>query len=357
MSSPSFRLLQLPQVVLRELLNLLDLNELFIFSLCSRRANRYVKVYFNRFSKWKMSVTGCISWPEVRFEKPNTTDTFVVIKKSSELQGTEKVTIGGHTVPFVKTPESCELLWDDERIGIKIVDYICELFSRVPSFLCVGPEFIWMLKLFSNLSEEVMVSPIQSKRPYAKWMPFSEEECLELLTAKIISPLFVWGGDFPEGFKYTGSFGVHEHFVIHEGLWITVENLVSIGKTCTDVFIRESKLTSTDINTFLKIWMNHKANALRSLVIKCENINQDVIFNGLEDKMITVEGTMVYENMGTPWEFPPGLTVLRRNDGMIAAAALLSIRLCIGIWTDIGSIRENDTGTWKLLPINNPPIP
>uniref|UniRef100_A0A1I7UK29 FBA_2 domain-containing protein n=2 Tax=Caenorhabditis tropicalis TaxID=1561998 RepID=A0A1I7UK29_9PELO len=223
-----------------------------------------------------------------------------------------------------------------------------------------------MLKLFSNLSEEVMVSPIQSKRPYAKWMPFSEEECLELLTAKIISPLFVWGGDFPEGFRYTGSFGVHEHFVIHEGLWITVENLVSIGETCTDVFIRESKLTCTDINSFLKIWLNQKANALRSLVIKCENINEDVIFNGLEDKMITVEGTMVYENeklsamfesMGTPQEFPPGLKVLRRKDGMIAAAGLHSIGLCICIWTDIRSIQENETGTWKLLPINNPPIP
>uniref|UniRef100_A0A1I7UK28 FBA_2 domain-containing protein n=1 Tax=Caenorhabditis tropicalis TaxID=1561998 RepID=A0A1I7UK28_9PELO len=330
----------------------------FIFSLCSRRANRYVKVYYNRFLKWKMCVVGCGSRPVFRFKKQGTTDTIVVIKKSSELQGTENVTIGGHTVPFVKTLRSCELLWDNRRVGFKIVfDYICELFSLVPHSFMIAPPLLWLLQIANNIVTYVAVTPIVSKGPYYRDLPLSEEECLEALTAKINSPYFEFNCDFPEDFSYNGSFGNHDYIYITDGLWTTVENLVSIGETCTDVFIRESKLTCTDINSFLKIWLNQKANALRSLVIKCENINEDVIFNGLEDKMITVEGKMVYEKKIDSLEFPPGLKVLCRKDGMIAAAAIHPIGLCICIWTDIGSIRENETGTWKLLPINNPPNP
>uniref|UniRef100_A0A1I7UK26 F-box domain-containing protein n=1 Tax=Caenorhabditis tropicalis TaxID=1561998 RepID=A0A1I7UK26_9PELO len=364
MSSPSFRLFHLPQVVLRELLNLLDLNELFIFSLCSRRANRYVKLYYNRFLKWKMFITGFSRQPVIQVEKKSRNQTIVAIKENIELPSVEKVTIGRHIVSFVKTPENCELYWDDRRIGFKtVVDYICELFSPLPNHLCVGPDFIWMLEMFNNLSQHIVVTPVLTAAPCLEFFQLNEEECLEVLTTKIKSPTFDWGGSFPENFSYAGSFGVHDRFTIDEGLWVTVDNLVSMGETCSEVSIYKSKLSSGDLNTFLKMWLNQKANALRLLVIKCENINRDVIFDGLENEMITVEGTMVYENkklsamfesMGTPLEFPPGLKVLRRNDGMIAAAALHSFGLCIGIWTDIGSIRENEPATWKLLPINNP---
>uniref|UniRef100_A0A1I7UQQ3 FBA_2 domain-containing protein n=1 Tax=Caenorhabditis tropicalis TaxID=1561998 RepID=A0A1I7UQQ3_9PELO len=109
--------------------------------------------------------------------------------------------------------------------------------------------------------------------------------------------------------------------------------------------------------------MNHKMNALRLLVIECGNIDQDVLFDGLEEEMITVEGTMVYENKNLSavfgkhhrsLGFPSGQKVLRRNDGMIAAAARHVIGLCIGIWTDIDSIRENEKGDYQMPPIMNP---
>uniref|UniRef100_A0A1I7UQQ2 FBA_2 domain-containing protein n=1 Tax=Caenorhabditis tropicalis TaxID=1561998 RepID=A0A1I7UQQ2_9PELO len=100
--------------------------------------------------------------------------------------------------------------------------------------------------------------------------------------------------------------------------------------------------------------MNHKMNALRLLVIECGNIDQDVLFDGLEEEMITVEGTMVYEKHHRSLGFPSGQKVLRRNDGMIAAAARHVIGLCIGIWTDIDSIRENEKGDYQMPPIMNP---
>uniref|UniRef100_A0A1I7UQQ4 Oxidored_molyb domain-containing protein n=1 Tax=Caenorhabditis tropicalis TaxID=1561998 RepID=A0A1I7UQQ4_9PELO len=162
---------------------------------------------------------GWISGPSIQFKGVDGTISTITIKESTELEYTEKVTIGGHTVPFVittktspvRTLQSCELVWYDERIGLKIVaDYICELFSSVPSELSIAPSFLWMLEMFNDISQMVLISPIPSKGPYFGWVPLNEKENLEVLKAKIRCPFLWLGGDYPDNFSYTGSFEVHD---------------------------------------------------------------------------------------------------------------------------------------------------
>uniref|UniRef100_A0A1I7UK16 F-box domain-containing protein n=1 Tax=Caenorhabditis tropicalis TaxID=1561998 RepID=A0A1I7UK16_9PELO len=360
MASPSFRLFQLPQVAMRELLKLFSWNELFILSLCSRRSSHYVKLYYNKSLKSKLFLDNYRSPLKVEFKKqPGNFETIVVVKESTEFQSTQNVTIGGYTVLFLKTPENCELYWDDQRIGFEIVvEYICELFSVSPFMLTAKPPFLWMIELMSN---PISITDVNSyfSSDYIE-VPLSEEECKYLITT-CKTYVFFLDVVFPEGFSYTGSFGNHEMFSIFHGSWITDDNLISMGETCIEICIRESKLTVKDLNKFMRSWFNHKANAVRLLDIEAENIDYSSIFEGLEDEMITVEGTMVYCNEEESvkfggcmsFEFPAGHSVLRRDDGMIAAAALSDSFLYVAIWPDIGSIRENGIGKYKLHPIDN----
>uniref|UniRef100_A0A1I7UK15 F-box domain-containing protein n=1 Tax=Caenorhabditis tropicalis TaxID=1561998 RepID=A0A1I7UK15_9PELO len=360
MVSPSFRLFQLPQVALKEMLKLIDLNELFILSLCSRRSSQYVKLYYNKSLKWWMALyTYKPSPPEVRNGQAGSYQTIVVVKESTELQYTENVTVGDHTVPFVKTPESCELYWDDQRVGLKIVvEYICELFNSFPSSLVTQLPFLWMIELMNN---PISITHVETFHPnWDDGLPLREEECKYLITT-CKSCVFILNIIFPEGFIYTGPFGKHELFVISHGSWITVDNLISMGETCIEINIRESKLTVADLNSFMKSWFNYKANTFRLIQITDKILDIPAIFDGLEDAMVTVEGTMVYDNQEesvelskyVSLEFPAGHSVLRRDDGMIAAAALSDFGLFIAIWPDIGSIRENEIGKYKLNPIVN----
>uniref|UniRef100_A0A1I7UV28 FBA_2 domain-containing protein n=2 Tax=Caenorhabditis tropicalis TaxID=1561998 RepID=A0A1I7UV28_9PELO len=56
--------------------------------------------------------------------------------------------------------------------------------------------------------------------------------------------------NFKANFKFDG-----ERFDILQGLWFTLDNLMSIN--CCILFVKGSRLTSKEINTFLKHWMSN----------------------------------------------------------------------------------------------------
>uniref|UniRef100_A0A1I7UK21 FBA_2 domain-containing protein n=1 Tax=Caenorhabditis tropicalis TaxID=1561998 RepID=A0A1I7UK21_9PELO len=302
-----------------------------------------------------MWISGYSPHPIVIFERHDEqVKTIVTVKETTELQSTENVTVGGHTVLFLKTPENCELYWDDQRVGFEIVvEYICELFTSVPSLFVVDPPLLWILTISNTRLPAVSVSSDMTKEPLFEYLPLSEEECVYLLKS-FNSSFLSLSTTFPEDFSYTGSFGIHESVNINDGSWITIDNLISIGETCTTIYLRKTKFTSTDFNLLMKSWFNHKVNALRFLVVEADNFGTDAIFAGFEDELITVEGTMVCENyFGQTFEFPDDIKVLRRDDGMIATAALHSIGPCISIWPNVDSVRADEKGWYKLLPIDN----
>uniref|UniRef100_A0A1I7TQ34 GNAT family N-acetyltransferase n=1 Tax=Caenorhabditis tropicalis TaxID=1561998 RepID=A0A1I7TQ34_9PELO len=97
-------------------------------------------------------------------------------------------------------------------------------------------------------------------------------------------------------------------------------------------------------------------NEFRCLDIHCESINHDVIFADLQDKHFTTEETKFHrDEKYAPMRFPPGCCALRREDGMIAAAATYySKTLTISIWKEVESSRyDNYFPTLELDPLNH----
>uniref|UniRef100_A0A1I7V4D8 Cyclophil_like domain-containing protein n=1 Tax=Caenorhabditis tropicalis TaxID=1561998 RepID=A0A1I7V4D8_9PELO len=90
----------------------------------------------------------------------------------------------------------------------------------------------------------------------------------------------------------------------------------------------------------MKNWFDHKMSAFEFMKIGfVDPFNNEIVFEGLQDKRITVETSMVSERSSFYVEFGSGVPAYRRDDGMIIAAAVTSDDfLCIAVWKDLDSV-------------------
>uniref|UniRef100_A0A1I7TSW4 F-box domain-containing protein n=1 Tax=Caenorhabditis tropicalis TaxID=1561998 RepID=A0A1I7TSW4_9PELO len=185
-----FQLLQLPNVALREVMKNLNLKELFTLSLCSQKTKNIVKFNQNKSLKWEM----CLSCMKSVLSIGNGRDKvnrIVVMNKPTGFQRylrkTETVRIGRLNVSFMKSFGAVELIFHcDERTGFKaLADYICDVFSTVPSVIQTYSGYLWMLEMYRNSLEFIYI--------YWTPIPLSHEEVLFTLTSCEAIELFILG--------------------------------------------------------------------------------------------------------------------------------------------------------------------
>uniref|UniRef100_A0A1I7V1V8 FBA_2 domain-containing protein n=1 Tax=Caenorhabditis tropicalis TaxID=1561998 RepID=A0A1I7V1V8_9PELO len=214
------------------------------------------------------------------------------------------------------------------NIFTEMFHHIQNVFGVNPQKFILQPPFLWILNLSNGTSASVTIEPDK--------IPIDEEECKYILKNCKTQDLSI-KVDFPQGFRYFGPFASHQKIKICDGSWLILENLISIGKSCTHIIIEKSNLTTRDINSFLKFWYNQKVNCFRRLTINFEFVNKVSLFDGLEHGTKVIEETMKHECVGDTVQLDAGFTVLQRKDGMIAT--VLSDdrykRLTIYVWTSL----------------------
>uniref|UniRef100_A0A1I7TQ32 F-box domain-containing protein n=1 Tax=Caenorhabditis tropicalis TaxID=1561998 RepID=A0A1I7TQ32_9PELO len=366
MTTPEFRCFQLPEGAFREVLKNFDPPELLILSLCSRNANQAVKLNYNKSLGFTLWFSGYTSEPSIGFQCKAPLRTAIVVKEATEfvqiekftaeepeqnglftslietvvrwafnsstekmddatkLDDLEKVKIGGQKMEIAKGEFAFEVYSTDPKAGFKtILDYINDLFED------------------------------------GNGVPLTEEEARYVL-AKCDAQEINLSAVFPESFNYTGSFLNYHMISIFYGSWVTIENLISLGESCVDMDIMNSRLTNEDINKFIKHWFKGNMNGFRRLIIKNESvIIQDDILANLKDKMVPVDGIMVYKYELYPsyMDFPPDWNVLQREDGKVLATAITprTKETVICVWNNIESSQKHPAGffSYALAPFHN----
>uniref|UniRef100_A0A1I7V2K1 F-box domain-containing protein n=1 Tax=Caenorhabditis tropicalis TaxID=1561998 RepID=A0A1I7V2K1_9PELO len=208
----TFLLFRLPSVALREALTHLQLDDLFVLSLCSQKTNRLIKSHYKKGSNSKMWLTSAGDLPMV-VSSLGSLEITVLVTERRIWANSENVEIGGQKMVLIQvinydTHEEgrvpFEVLCAGQRQGFKaVVDHIRDLILPDLDSIDVNPPFLWMLEV---VEDPFKSGNIRSRRTlYQAEVPFSEEEvqcALDTCNSSDIrfKPLL------SAGFVFSGSF-------------------------------------------------------------------------------------------------------------------------------------------------------
>uniref|UniRef100_A0A1I7ULV3 F-box domain-containing protein n=1 Tax=Caenorhabditis tropicalis TaxID=1561998 RepID=A0A1I7ULV3_9PELO len=347
----SFLILNLPHVVLRELWTHFTLYELIILSFCSRKMSQLVKFNYNKSRQSYMILSGRHNPPKLTFRISSQRYSVLSVRKSTELKKKKKweeVSIEGQTVPLVSNSrDNYDIYCEDQRAGITmLVDYFFDIFGKTPNRIWAAPPFLWVLELSKRKTD---LTSIKGYRGLDEKKPMSEEEFKYVMKNSWTSAFHIL---VPKSFRYTGTFENLDTFVTWNPSWLSLENLFSMGETIASIILNDnSNFTKKDMNLFMKHWFNNNMKRLRSLNVKVHNLTQVGLYDGLEEHMVTIKEPKFITYFGMTLELPAGSVGLRRDDGMIAAAALtFSGYLVVSVFNEIDICCQKVEGTFYNLP-------
>ncbi|EFP11757.1 hypothetical protein CRE_26718 [Caenorhabditis remanei] len=303
MPSTPFPLLRTPHVVIREVLELFHCRELVMFSLCSKRTTRLVKLHKNRYNGNELHVN-CDTVPEVRWCQTGDQSTYTLLGVSSMAEvisdsKEEIIEIRGHRVPIIYDHLSkiWVTYWDDPIQGMKTV-----------------VEFLSSVHLDSRLN-----------------FRFNE---YEFILQNCAAPILHLRTNPVEILIYTyhGHFLKRDTIRIANGQWVTLDNLLNLN--CAEVNLEFTLLNCKELNEFLKQWLAGKFPRLEGvrIAMKPFHYSEEDLLKGIENPMTKrVEGkewkrkTFKFSSRGWDIEMDDGRT-------LTACYSINNMSVCMAVW-------------------------
>ncbi|CAL2037978.1 unnamed protein product [Caenorhabditis brenneri] len=282
----SFPLLRLPQLAFSGVIDAFDLNVIITASFCSRKMFRLMKIFWRKARKLEINL-GYFSkiWTKIIWQKGNEKEEFRInIRPLSELKEKdyELSTIFGNTkVPSNSIPSNnshFNVYYQNDFEGIKaIAVHITELFSS-PIYRLIpdaalypdGPRRIidWVLERQESIED-----------CFVECEKMTDSENAYVLSKCKFMKSFFLGTNYSENFQYDFHFD-GEYISLKNCFWFSLNNLLSVNSRYC--YVRDTKLTNRDMNTFLKFWTNLGCNRIENVTIWMERIDYSILFDGIE---------------------------------------------------------------------------
>ncbi|EFO89387.1 hypothetical protein CRE_20503 [Caenorhabditis remanei] len=151
---PALPILKLPIIVLMKILRTIDIDTVFLISLCSRKMYHLFKNFRDKSVTLRIKIYGESS--SVRVVTPNNYYHEVgVISREKEKSGNlERVNISGHLVPIDRSRKHrvWETYWDDKVEGFKsVMEYLLDLFGlKKVTTIIVSPDTMRFLNVLKE---------------------------------------------------------------------------------------------------------------------------------------------------------------------------------------------------------------
>ncbi|CAL2037975.1 unnamed protein product [Caenorhabditis brenneri] len=298
--SSTFPLFRLPLVALRIVINHLHLNHLVILSFCSRRAQRISKLLRKKNPKTsigakyhsiaRVDLADTIlkdllpGWSKETISRVQFSQ--IDIKEKSQLsevdQKTELVRVGGSVIPFSKS--------FNKRGEVDLNFYFEERFEGLKVML---EYFTWLFDVPIHTSvhnSRMHPDQIRTFLDYAKTRQKSIEychvECEQTSEEQIRNILDVC--DFAESFfmlvhpsqEFQHQFTFEKDSIqLMEAFWFNLDNLIKIN--CRVCLIWGTKLTSHQMNQYIKRWIAGNFEKLERIIVEMEVIDLGVLLADL----------------------------------------------------------------------------
>uniref|UniRef100_A0A1I7UX71 F-box domain-containing protein n=1 Tax=Caenorhabditis tropicalis TaxID=1561998 RepID=A0A1I7UX71_9PELO len=308
--APSFQLLRLPQLAIAEVLNLLNVKEQFVFSLCSHRAATVFKLIRNKRLTPKIIIDDgdYIEYIAAGDRRMSMKTLVNFSRGSNPYYGlVEKVKMGNDLVDLLWTEFghlaiNCE---EDDVTKMKVVsDYILELFSAGIYILNVSDMPRQSVDLFYGKPIELLSS----------WGDTIEPDHLSYIVSNINAKHF-YISNWPNDFKLNDCYQVKfDLLVVRRSYIVKLEHLIRFD--CIEIRMERLWLPNEDLNRFLMHWINGGSPRLKCFIADIRNFNQQLALMDIKVHE-TDEQTRIYKSLSTEVEFDN--LEIRRNDGAVAS--------------------------------------
>ncbi|CAO4372411.1 unnamed protein product [Caenorhabditis nigoni] len=334
-----FPLLKLPRVVLLECIEHLDVLEIILFSLLSKRAKTIAKLI-----RWSPLHIRCLieSLPQIQLRSSTNPGRIWIIKYDDEYNSSEypyfqsKLT-GPKVVHYLLLKDDVGAIEDSKQM----TEHICKVFHSPITDIQIGEESVieWVVKFQPTIRcllipESVVISV----------------ETLDRILKNIKIKEFLMLGSVAKDKNIQIVEPIPPHsIIVCDSHWITLPSI--LNGTNSTIRLFGSKLTPMDINTILKEWqMGSKLRNLQYLEIDAVTLEDphsfaDETFQGLNvtrsrdndgrPTTVKIHDDLIYQLQEAEMVFN-----LTRSDGMIGSILLWfeadedpkSIMICFQVW-------------------------
>ncbi|EFO92158.1 hypothetical protein CRE_11110 [Caenorhabditis remanei] len=303
-----FPLLQLPMVPLKQVMRNWDLYELFDFSLISKRSRMAVKVH-SMSSSIELSVTFnqhfgiCVKRRETDYH-------FQFSMLNPRNQYLNRITPFEHESDDWYNSLNLNKLW---------IDYLCTIYKcdvvyiRLDGDICTG-KFVslsnWLNGRQKSLKDCIILGLVVDSKEISAFL----EKC------KITRYLLI---DRQQSLKIEP---IHCNFQmdlleIHSVTstdWLSIDTILT--SDCIQIMLGNFKFDETDLNRFLKEWINGSNQRLKRFRVIVKDLNLEVLTSGIEVEEIPVTVERIFENKecGSKKLKLKGGYDIRNNKGMLA---------------------------------------
>ncbi|KAF1759261.1 hypothetical protein GCK72_015725 [Caenorhabditis remanei] len=290
MPSTSFPLLRTPHVVIREILKSFHCEDLVLFSLCSKRTHRLVKLHNNRYNGNELHVN-CDTVPEVRWCRTGDQSTYALLGVGSMAEAIsdseEIVEIRGHRVPigYDHQLKIWVTYWDDPIQGMKtVVEFLSDALKCPPVRIRFERKSMWTIDWANSIGVTTVFSDSSEN--------FSEDEYKYILQHCAAPTLYLLTNPVDVHlYRYTGHFLERDTIRIANGQWVTLDNLLNLN--CAEVNLEFTLLNCKELNEFLKQWLAGKFPRLEGVAIDMDpyDYSEEDLLKGIKNPMTKrVEG-------------------------------------------------------------------
>ncbi|EFP00956.1 hypothetical protein CRE_20729 [Caenorhabditis remanei] len=339
--SHRFPLLFVPQLVLTEIIKFLKPAELVTLSLCSKRCRILVKIHRKKSTRVSIqlfnghvprvgvcintnnnsyNVLGSFGGYRFHFESAN----------KEKYKKIENLVISGHMITCAidqRTGYSVTF-WDDNTQGLKIItDYVCNLFRSTVRTVSIDQYSSWIVDWINKKQK----SPINRMIINDHMDDLKKPNLLQVLRSFRGTEKLLIVASPPKLFKFPYKFEKVSTLIIKNGFWLTVDNLIDLD--CVSMKIKNTNLSSLEINMFLLNWMTGSSR-LRCFQIEVTRGNFNEVIKDVEHLIELFEGTRVYK-----WDniadihFHGGYNI-RRDDGITATISVGPKLIIFAVWPD-----------------------
>ncbi|PIC37169.1 hypothetical protein B9Z55_015891 [Caenorhabditis nigoni] len=277
-----FPILRSSFVVLSEIISLLEPNEIVTASFCSKNVKRLLKRHYQRRkpSEWRLNMIDCQSHGRVEIAKicGNNCQPVLLAKHTSDLKECKSIEINGYKKGFAS--KNAVIHFENRVMGLKtIVDYAANLFSLDVHGILIDRNGNWAIDWINNRQETLI--------DYS-WVDRNgggDKELNYVLRNARASDNCAIEGSVSENFRFNGNLGpMRRLYILKNGHWVTLNNLIDFD--VMSIFVKGSRISVSDIYSFLRHWRAGGSSRLKFLKLEFEN---DTVFGNFEEEVKVVK--------------------------------------------------------------------
>ncbi|EFO87185.1 hypothetical protein CRE_27816 [Caenorhabditis remanei] len=307
---PALPILKLPILVLMKILKTIDIEEVILVSLCSRKMFHLIKNFRDKTEPLDFTVDGedfSLGDSNIIVGTPDYSFAVFVSPMAKKYKTAESVNINGHLVPIdrAREEEHWNTYWNDEIQGIPAVyEHLSELLEfKGPPEVTVNRNTLWLLSYIEKR---------QGDNYHLVIGDISEEVCHFIL--KNYHPKVVRAWLLKDNFPIAQYLNSIESL---SGLWrlsITLNDLLNMN--CVELNLIGNHFTVSEMERILQHWAIGGFKRLKYLCLCVRDFN-------MEDVLRELNHTRMTEKREYKCNTAPRTTfsdrLISRNDGVVTS--------------------------------------